>query len=222
MVQYYHLYNRGVDKRTIFLDDFDRQRFLDTLRLARLSNSPKLSWLKKQIKIGNISPVDLNKLEEKYGPSLLDIVAYSLMPNHFHFQAKELVEDGVSKFFQKLGTSYVMYFNIKHERTGRLFETQYKSVLIETDEQLIHLSRYIHVNPFNSSKISISLKQLKTYPWTSLPDYLGTRKQPFCDPAEVMAFFSSPDDYWKFLKGNIDKEEILSAELVLDPGLDPG
>ena len=217
-MQYYHIYNRGVDKRIIFLNDADRRRFIDALRLARLSNSPKLSWLKEQIKIGNISQADLERLEEKYGPPLLDVVAYSLMPNHFHFQVKELIEDGVSKFFRKLGTSYVMYFNIKHERTGRLFESQYKSVLIETDEQLIHLSRYIHANPFNSSKIDISLKQLKTYPWTSLPDYLKTRKQPFCDPSEVMAFFNSSDDYWKFLKGSVDKEENLPLDLLLDPG----
>lgn len=218
MVLYYHLYNRGVDKRVIFLDETDRQRFLHAVRLARLSNSPKLSWLKKQIKIGNISPEDFERLEEKYGPPLLDIVAYSLMPNHFHFQVKELTENGVTKFFRKLGTSYVMYFNIRHERTGRLFESQYKSVLIETDEQLIHLSRYIHINPFNSSKINISLEQLRTYPWTSLPDYLGDRKESFCNPSEVMAFFSSPPDYWEFLRGNIDKEEVLSPNLLLDPG----
>lgn len=217
MVQYYHLYNRGVDKRIIFLDDIDRQRFIDAVRLARLSNSPKLSWLKKQIKIGNISPADLEKLEEKYGPPLLDIIAYALMPNHFHFQIKELIENGVSKFFRKLGTSYVMYFNIRYERTGRLFESQYKSVLIESDEQLIHLSRYIHANPFNSSKIKIPLRQLKTYSWTSLPDYLGIRKQSFCDSLEVMAFFKTPNDYWSFLKGNVSKEEILLPDLLLDP-----
>lgn len=218
MVRYYHLYNRGVDKRVIFLNDADRRQFIDALRLARLSNSPKLSWLKEQIKIGNISPADLKRLEEEYGPPLLDIVAYSLMPNHFHLQVKELIEGGISKFFRKLGTSYVMYFNIKYERTGRLFESQYKSVLIETDEQLIHLSRYIHTNPFNSSRIDVSLKQLKTYPWTSLPDYLKTRKQPFCDPSEVMVFFKSPDDYWKFLEGIVDREENLPLNLLLDLG----
>lgn len=216
MVQYYHLYNRGVDKRTIFLDDSDRQRFVDALRLARLSSSPKLSWLRKQIKLGNISPTDLEKLEEKYGPPLLDIISYSLMPNHFHFQVKELREGGVSTFFRKLGTSYVMYFNIKHKRTGRLFESRYKSVLIETDEQLIHLSRYIHTNPVNSSKIDVSLERLKTYFWTSLPDYLGTRQQPFCHPFEVMNFFKPPDDYWEFLKGGVNRERILSSDLLLD------
>lgn len=215
MERYCHLYNRGVDKRTIFLDDVDRKRFVDAFRLARLSNSPRLSWLKEQIKIGNISSADLKDLEEKYGPPLLDIIAYSLMPNHFHFQVKELMENGVSKFFRKLGTSYVMYFNLRYKRTGRLFESQYKSVLIETDEQLIHLSRYIHLNPINSSKMKISLKQLKVYPWTSLPDYLGNRRQPYCDPLEVMSFFKSPDSYLEFIRGNII-EEILSPNLILD------
>lgn len=215
-MQFYHLYNRGVDKRIIFLDNFDRQRFVDALRLARLLGSPPLSWLKRQIKLGNISPEDLEKLEEKYGPPLLDIISYSLMPNHFHLQVKEVMEGGVTTFFRKLGTSYVMYFNIKHKRTGRLFESQYKFVLIETDEQLIHLSRYIHINPVKSSKIDISLKSLKTYHWTSLPDHLRTRKQPFCNPLEVMNFFKSPNDYWEFLKGGVGKEEILSSDLLLD------
>lgn len=216
MMRFYHLYNRGVDKRIIFLDDFDRQRFIEALRLARLLGSPPLSWLKRQIKLGNISPKELEKLEEKYGPPLLDIVSYSLMPNHFHLQVKEPKEGGVTTFFRKLGTSYAMYFNIKHKRTGRLFESQYKFVLIETDEQLIHLSRYIHINPVKSSKIDISLKSLKTYPWTSLPDFLGIRKQPFCNPSEVTNFFKSPDDYWKFLKGGVDREETLSSDLLLD------
>jgi len=216
MIRYCHLYNRGVDKRVIFYDDIDRQRFIDSLRLARLSVSPSLSWLKKQIKGGKISSSDIKKLEEKYGPPLLDIISYSLMPNHFHFQVKELIEKGVSKFFRKLGTSYAMYFNVKYERVGRLFESQYKSVLIETDEQLMHLSRYIHINPINSSKINTSLAKLKTYPWTSLPDYLGTREQSFCNPSEVMAFFKSPDDYWRFLKGAIKEQEILSSDLLLE------
>ena len=215
-MRFYHLYNRGVDKRVIFLDNFDRQRFVDALRLARLLGSPPLSWLKRQIKLGNMPPEDLKKLEEKYGPPLLDIISYCLMPNHFHLQVKELREEGVSNFFRKLGTSYVMYFNIKHKRTGRLFESRYRSVSIETDEQLTHLSRYIHTNPVNSSKIEVSLKKLKTYFWTSLPDFLGTRKQPFCNPLEVMNFFKSPDDYWEFLKGGVGREEILSSDLLFD------
>lgn len=218
MVRYCHLYNRGVDKRTIFSDYADRRRFVSALRLARLSNSPSLSLLKKQVRIGSISSSELEKLEEKFGPPLLDIISYALMPNHFHFQVKELIDKGVSKFFRKLGTSYVMYFNIKHERTGRLFESQYKSVSVSTDEQLLHLSRYIHANPFNSSRVKISLQQLKFYPWTSLPDYLGTRKQPFCNPSEVMAFFKSSEDYWNFLTGGVDKKEVLSSDLLLDSG----
>ena len=215
MIRYCHLYNRGVDKRAIFIDDVDRRRFIEALRLARLSNSPRLSWLKDQIRTGKISPLDIEKLEEKHGPPLLDIISYSLMPNHFHLQIKELVKGGVSTFFRKLGTSYVMYFNIKHERTGRLFESKYKSVLIETDEQLMHLSRYIHINPINSSRINISLTKLKTYLWTSLPDYLGTRKQSFCDPSEVMAFFKSQGDYWEFTKRAVKEEKVLPADLLL-------
>lgn len=216
-LQYYHLFNRGVDKRIIFTSDADRQRFIDALRLARLTNSPKVSWLNKQIKLGNINSDYLVKLEEKYGPPLLYIISYSLMPNHFHLQVKELIEGGITRFFRKLGTSYAMYFNIKYERTGRLFESVYKNVLIKTDEQFIHLSRYIHLNPSLSSKVDISPEELRKYPWTSLPDYLGARKQPFCDPSAVMAFFKSSQDYWEFLKAGFGKEDItLGGDLVLD------
>lgn len=218
-LQHYHLFNRGVDKRIIFTSDADRQRFMDALRLARLAKSPKVSWLNKQINLGNIDSTYLAKLEEKYGPSLLDIISYSLMPNHFHLQVKELIEGGITRFFRKLGTSYAMYFNIKYERTGRLFESGYKAVLIKTDEQFIHLSRYIHMNPSFSSKINISPEELRECPWTSLPDYLGARKQPFCDPSAVMAFFKSPQDYWAFLKAGFGKEDItLGRDLALDGG----
>lgn len=216
-LQYYHLFNRGVDKRIIFTANTDRQRFIEALRLARLSKSPRLSWLNKQIKLGNIDSTFLAQLEEKYGPPLLDIISYSLMSNHFHLQVKELIEGGITQFFRKLGTSYVMYFNIRYERTGRLFESQYKSVLIRTDEQLIHLSRYIHINPLLSSKIDISLDELKQYPWTSVPDYLGFRRQPFCDPSAVMAFFKSPQDYWEFLRAGFGKEDVtLGSDLLLE------
>lgn len=214
MIQYFHLFNRGVEKRTIFLSDKDRERFIQTIRLSRLVNSPKVSLFFKQLEVGRIKPDE--DFESKWSPPWIEILAYCLMPNHFHFEVKELKEGGVSKFAQRLGNSYTLYFNIKHDRVGRLFESAYKCVRIETDEQLIHLSRYIHANPANSSKTNLTPKQLKTYPWSSLPSYLG-EKSPICQPQEIMSFFKSTDNYWNSLKRGIGKEEAkLSPELLID------
>ncbi len=214
MVQYFHLFNRGVEKRSIFLSNRDRRRFIQTIRLCRLVNSPRVSLFFRQLKVGRIKPNE--DFESKFGPAWVEILAYCLMPNHFHFEVKELQEGGVSKFAQRLGNSYTLYFNVRHDRVGRLFESAYKYIRIETDEQLAHLSRYIHANPANSSKTHLAPEQLKTYPWSSLPSYLG-EKSPICQPQEIMSFFKSAKDYWNFLKGGIGKEEAkLPSEILMD------
>lgn len=214
MQNYFHLFNRGIEKRDIFLSANDRERFVQTIRICRLVNSPQVSTFFRQLKLGLINPE--SNLEEKWGPALVEIIAYILMHNHFHFEVKELIKGGVSKFIQRLDNSYTRYFNVKHERTGHLFESAYKSVEIETDEQFIHLSRYIHTNPANSSKTNLTPKQLKAFPWSSLPVYLG-EKSLVCQPGEVMAFFKSSDDYWDFTKAGIRKEELkLSSNLLID------
>lgn len=214
MVRYFHLYNRGVEKRTIFLSNKDRERFIQAVRICRLVNSPKVSLIFKQLKLGKISPDD--NFEKKWGPIAVEILAYCLMPNHFHFEVKEIIKDGVSKFAQRLGNSYTLYFNIRHDRVGRLFESTYKSVKITTDEQLFHLSKYIHLNPLHSSKINLTISQLKRYPWSSLPVYLGAKSK-ICRSDEIMSFFQSGKDYWKSIKAEIGKEEeFLPSEILID------
>ena len=156
-------------------------------------------------------------MEERYGPPLLDILAYVLMPNHFHFEIKELVGGGKAKFFQKLATAYTSYFNKRHDRTGRLFESKYKAVGVESGEQLIHLSRYIHTNPAYSSKSETAIEDLKTYPWSSLPNYLGAREQPFCHHTEILALIGSKENYWEFVKAGIGREELtLPSKLQIE------
>lgn len=214
MIRYFHLYNRGVEKRNIFLSDKDRERFIQTIRICRLVSSPKVSLVFKQLKLGRISPKE--SFEKKWGPLWVEILAYCLMPNHFHFEVKELVKNGVPKFAQRLGNSYTLYFNTKYDRVGRLFESTYKSVEINTDEQLVHLSRYIHANPVISSKVKLNIKQLKTYQWTSLPIYLGAESE-ICQSDEIMSFFKSGKNYWKFVEAEIQaKEEPLPPEILID------
>jgi len=135
----YHIYNRGVDKRIIFLNNYDYQRFILLLHVLNTNKNLKLRDL-----IKNNSFCEL--LKNKNEDPIVAIGAYCLMPNHFHLLLTPLVENGISKFMLKLLTSYSMYFNIKNVRNGALFQGAFKSEHIRTDEQLRYIYSYIHLN----------------------------------------------------------------------------
>ncbi|HRZ30419.1 MAG TPA: transposase [Candidatus Paceibacterota bacterium] len=169
----YHVYNRGVDKRNIFCCDEDRKRFLSSLYF--FNDSQPVNNMGRLFELGHQDEDRRNKLVE--------ILAFVLMPNHFHLLIKPLVEDGISEFMRKMGTGYTHYFNIKNERSGTLFQGKYKFVRIEDDEQLSYIPYYIHFNPieliesgWKEKKIGNKervLDFLKSYQWSSLGDYLG-------------------------------------------------
>lgn len=174
---FYHLYNRGVEKRQIFIDDEDYRTFLFNLKKCLL---PPKKWKKKPHWLPEIF---LGELEKK-----INLIAYCLMPNHFHFLVKQKSEDGITKLISKVCTSYTMYFNKRNNRVGSLFQGVYKAVMLETDEQLLHLSRYIHLNP---SEEGVGVSQLAKYPYSSYPVYLGLRKTVWVKPLEVLSFFKN-------------------------------
>jgi len=166
--EYYHLYNRGVEKRKIFLDQRDYRHFIFLLYVCNT---------KKSIKIR-----DLDKKFER-GESILEIGAYCLMPNHFHLLAKEKQENGISTYMRKVLTAYSMYFNKKYKRTGTLFESVFKSSHCDTDSYLKYLYSYIHLNPAklinkdwrNAGNRSESklLMYVSNYKYSSLQEYLS-------------------------------------------------
>ena len=139
--EYYHIYNRGTEKRDIFLDKADYLRFIVLLYISNNTDIVHISNLINQgeslMKILNIDKQD----------TLVDIGAYCLMPNHFHILVKEKIENGISKFMGKLTTGYSMYFNKRYDRTGSLFQGVFKSVHADSDEYLKYLFAYIHLNP---------------------------------------------------------------------------
>src|SRR3989344_5405375 len=141
---YYHLYNRGVEKRKIFLDDQDYTVFLSYLKEYLL---PKDEKALKELLGSDISYKEkdsvLKKLRLKNFVDEISLVAYCLMPNHFHMLVKQRSADAIDAFMSSLNTRYSMYFNRKYDRVGSLYQGVYKAVLIETDEQLLHLTRYI-------------------------------------------------------------------------------
>lgn len=170
--EFYHLYNRGVEKRQIFIDDIDRQRFVELLYAA---NS------KKSIDLRAVLKNHHSIFEWDRGEPLVAIGAYCLMPNHFHILITPLVEGGVSTFMGKLGTSYSMYFNRKYKRTGTLFEGKFKAKHATSDEYLKYLFAYIHLNPVKLLQPSwkeegivdpaAAYSYVSNYKYSSLADY---------------------------------------------------
>jgi putative transposase len=178
--EWYHCYNRGVDKRTVFEDAGDYNRFLLLLYLGNGSTPLHLANLKDN----NIRAVIEDETLER-GEPLVEIGAYSLMPNHFHFALKEILEGGITTFMQRIFTAFTMYFNKKYERTGALFAGPFKSRHVADDRYLKHLISYQHLNAAELFEprwkeglgdLRNIEQQLVAYPYSSLHDFLGHQR----------------------------------------------
>lgn len=201
---YYHLFNRGVEKRTIFLNDQDFQHFFQTLYYYQFSGpKPRFSTYRRF----RVQDFDKN-------PKIVEINCYCLMPNHFHLLIKQLQEDGIKEFMQKLINSYTRYFNTKHNRVGHLFQGMFKAVPVETIEQLLHLSRYIHLNPY----VSDLCKDLSDYPYSSYPGYIGQIENPLISSESILTFSKDSLKYKEFVSDHegYAKELAVSKHLLFD------
>ncbi len=142
--EYYHIYNRGIDKRLIYKSNSDYQRFETLLYLGNSAEAIRLDDIvnKNKKKISDIF------LEDK-GESLVSIGCWCIMPNHFHILVRQEVDGGITKFMKKVGTAYSMYFNKKYDRKGALFGGLFKSKHVGDDKYMRHLFGYIHLNPLD-------------------------------------------------------------------------
>ncbi|MCK4859169.1 MAG: transposase, partial [Candidatus Omnitrophica bacterium] len=143
---YYHIFNRGVDKRKIFLNQNDQYRFIHDL--FEFNDMDAVINVNRRVNItdGGETSISKTSISKKSRKLLVDIIVFCLMPNHFHLILKQKKDNGITKFMRKLGTGYTMYFNKVCQRSGSLFEGAFKSRYIDNDEYLIHLSRYVHLN----------------------------------------------------------------------------
>jgi putative transposase len=174
----YHIYNRGVEKRNIFSDDEDYFRFIHNLYEFN-DESPvvNVKYYFNPEKM-NVKPPYSNR-ERKPRKLLVEILLFTLMPNHFHLLLRQREKNGIVKFMQKLGTGYTMYFNQKHKRVGGLFQGRFKAINIEREVHVIHLPHYIHTNPLSLNYGgSTSIEFLENYRWSSFPDYIGKKNFP--------------------------------------------
>ncbi len=204
----YHIYNRGAHKQTIFVDELDYVRFLLLLYVANHSERIRLADLLEEYPgpswIQIFSDIEADK-------SLVDILAYSLMPNHFHLVLRQKTENGCTVFMKKVATAYAMYFNLKHKHSGVLFQGRFKSSHVGDEAYFRYIFSYVHLNMLDLiepgwkdngiKNVVAARKFINTYPYSSFRDYtLEERPQ-----RKILAW----DDVPPFLKEMNDFEDLI-------------
>jgi putative transposase len=186
--EFYHIYNRGVEKRLIFQDAEDYRHFLYLLHICNTQKSILLR--------------DIGKKFDR-GGSVVEIGAYCLMPNHFHILVREKTEGGITLFTRKVFTAYSMYFNKKYLRSGKLFENVFKAILVDSDEYLKYLYSYIHLNPAKiidkdwrsrNSKNRKAFEYIFSYPYSSIQEYRN-KKYYILNPNNFPGYFLHIDQH---------------------------
>lgn len=201
----YHIFNRGIDKRPTFLTKRHYARAIETIRFYRYSSPP--FRLSKYLVLNEVFQTRvLRGLESSV---LVDILTLCLMPNHFHFILRQRQDNGISRFLSNVQNSYTRYFNTRAQRVGPLFLDQFKAVRIEDDEQLLHVHRYIHINPYTSF-VTKTLNDLEGYVWSSLPDYLSETPSIY-EKNTILDYFKTRQSYKKFLFDQVDYQRTLDA-----------
>lgn len=220
--QIYHIYNRGVEKRDVFLDKQDYLRFIHGLFVF---NDQEAAINTLYYFNPNSTQIESRHIEKEKKPRklLVEILIFTLMPNHFHLLLRQKKENGVVRFMQKLGTGYTMYFNKKYTRVGGLFQGRFKACLINEEPHFINLPFYIHTNPidlFNYRGSTSIMEFLENYRWSSFPDYIGKKNFPSVTSRKfLLEFFGGPKEYRKATKEWL-KERKENTEKIKEVRLD--
>lgn len=210
----YHVFNRSVARIPIFISKNDYERALKVIEFYSFDNTPlSFSHYQRSPQDQRLKIMEsIKTLENK----LVDILAFCLMPNHFHFLLRQKIEKGITTMLRNFQNSYAKYFNTKSERSGALFQSMFKAVIIETDEQLIHVARYIHLNPSTAYIIKDS-SNLENYHWSSFPEYINN-SDGLADKKELFSYFKSVEDLKKFTLDQADYQRKLGRikHLILE------
>jgi len=202
--EYYHIYNRGVDKRLLFNDEYDFARFLECMDEFNVVEP-----------IGSIYSLQYKTSADKKMKSdkLVEFVCYCVNPNHYHFLLREISEGGISEFMKRLNGGYTRYFNDRHNRTGSLFQGVFKSKHVGTNEYLLHGSCYINLN----DKVHKIRDEAHKFVKSSWDEYTSSNsKEGFCNKDIILGQFKHIDEYKKFaessLEGILEKRKSLGME----------
>ena len=205
--QFYHILNRGVAGLPIFLHKKDYLRFIELVNYYRFTNVPTSFSKFKKLPLEERSKT-LKGLEIENNTHII-IYSFCLMPNHFHLLLKQVTENGIRTFLSNLQNGFAKYHNIKNDRNGPLFQSTFKAVRVDTDDQLLHVSRYIHLNPTTSFLVRI--KDLSIYPWSSLPTYIDNnlKKFSFIDTRFILGLVGFQNKYGQFILDQADYQREL-------------
>ena len=201
---YYHIFNRGVEKRPIFLDGDDYQLFQHYLFTY-------LRPIEEVLEKESDTPL---RLIDKSLSGELELLAYCLMPNHFHLLLKQKSRDAVPRLLKQLTNAYTYYFNQKYQRVGALMQGRYKAAQVNDEKLLIHLMRFIHLNPL-SERLPGSLD---TYRWASYREYLGNEAELPVSKGKILNYFPSVGAFKGFHEDQ--KDYIRSLEKIGDLAID--
>lgn len=188
--EYYHVYNRGVEKRDVFLCDRDYLRFLESTKEFNSIKPIYSLYLHNQLKRKGV--IDVGRIQK-----LVEIVCYCLNPNHFHFIIKQVEKKGISEFMKRLGGGYTKYFNYHYKRSGVLFQGKFKSARIRTNAHLLYLSAYVNRNYFIHGYGDDS-----NWKYSSFLDYTKRGKSEICEMGVILNKFKDKKDYREFIQEN--------------------
>lgn len=202
--EYYHVYNRGVEKREIFSQRTDYERFLFCLYAC----NDRRPLLNSQFHYRGLASIGVRAKERV---PLADILCLCLMPNHYHLLLRQRGDDGITKFLQKVGTAYTMYFNTKYARSGYLFQGPYQAIRVPDDQYFLPLTRYIHLNPLELTQPhwkERGVRQPKQarrfileYPWSSYSDYVDQPRYPsLLSTTLIRRIFRTPQEYTRYVE----------------------
>jgi putative transposase len=194
--EYYHVYNRGTNKKPIFWQKRDYQRFIELLRFYSYTNH--LLRYSKFLLLANENRQNIWQLMAKENDKSVHIIAFCLMPNHFHILLKQVTANGISKFMGNIQNGYTRYANTKYDGVGPFLQGQFKAVHISDNYQLVHVSRYIHLNPYTGFVVK-DFQALCSYAWSSLPEYIERARTSFYHKEVIQSQFTSSSDYKQFV-----------------------
>jgi len=201
--EFYHIYNRGVDKRNIIQDSHDLNRFM--MGLEQFNNKEIVGSLSRGHRVST-------------GERLVKIIAYCVNQNHFHLILEQISEKGIEKFLHKLSMGYSKYFNARNKRTGSLFQGRFGAKIIESNEYLLHLSAYVNLNHLAHGRghpVSTLFK-------TSWEEYVpkGKKEATYCDTDVILGQFKNREEYQEFAQKSL--KEIIENKKILDELFEAG
>lgn len=187
----YHIFNRSIAGYVIFNSPDEYNRMVELIKLCRFTNfGYKYS---KFIKLELYNKIAIIKELEKDNNVLVEIIAFCIMPTHIHFVIKQTTDGGISKYLGRISNSFSKYFNLKHKRNGPLWSSRFKNIVVENDEQLLHLTRYIHLNPVSANLV----KNISDWPNSSYLEYIKPdQNKSFCSYKNLFSF--TPKQYREF------------------------